>query len=110
MLPTNEQLAGLFATSTLMAMRERINVPREVLADLLGNDHDKRIVAERHLLAMLADAPAPAAGAGLVEALDYQVLFDAIAAATSVYANGAVNISVQAFRDALAAHRAKGVV
>ena len=59
---------------------------------------------------MLAAAPAaPAADAGLVEALDYQALFDAIAAATSVYANGAINISVQAFRDALAAHRAKGV-
>lgn len=53
---------------------------------------------------------APAADAGLVEALGYQVLFDAIAAATSVYANGAINISVQAFRAALAAHRAKGVV
>lgn len=61
--------------------------------------------------AMLAAAPAaPAADAGLVEALDYQVLFDAIAAATSVYANGAINISVQAFRDALAASRANGVV
>lgn len=72
MLPTNEQLADIFATSTLMAMRERINVPRELLADLLGNDHDKRIMAERHLLAMLANAPAapaaPAADAGLVEA------------------------------------------
>ena len=34
------------------------NVPRELLADLLGNDHDKRIMAERHLLAMLA-TPAP---------------------------------------------------
>ena len=67
MLPTNEQLADIFATSTLMAMRERINVPRAVLADLLGNDHDKRIMAERHLLAMLANAPAaPAADAGLV--------------------------------------------
>ena len=111
MLPTNESLANIFATSTLMAMRERINVPREVLADLLGNDHDKRIMAERHVLAMLTDAPAaPAADAWMVEALDYQVLFDAIAAATSVYANGAVNISVQAFRDALAAHRANGVV
>lgn len=60
---------------------------------------------------ILDSAPAaPAADAGLVEALDYQVLFDAIAAATSVYANGAINISVQAFRAALAAHRAKGVV
>ena len=58
----------------------------------------------------LSAPAAPAADAGLVEALDYQVLFDAIAAATSVYANGAVNISVQAFRDALAASRAKGVV
>lgn len=59
----------------------------------------------------LAAAPAaPAADAGLVEALSYQSLFDAIAAATSVYANGAINISVQAFRDALAAHSAKGVV
>ena len=87
------------------------NVPRELLADLLGNDHDKRIMAERHSLAMLAAAPsAPAADAGLVEALDYQVLFDAIAAATSVYANGAVNISVQAFRESLAAHSAEGVV
>ena len=57
-----------------------------------------------------AAAPAaPAADAGLVDALGYQVLFDAIAAATSVYANGAVNISVQAFRDALAAHRAQQV-
>jgi len=68
----------------------------------------ERLMSE---VARLNAAPAaPAADAGLVEALDYQVLFDAIAAATSVYANGAVNISVQAFRDALAAHRAKGVV
>lgn len=60
---------------------------------------------------VLAAAPAaPAADAGIVDALDYQALFDAIAAATSVYANGAINISVQAFRGALAAHRAKGVV
>jgi len=36
------------------------NVSRELLADLLGNDHDKRIMAERHLLAMLANAPSPA--------------------------------------------------
>lgn len=36
------------------------NVPRELLADLLGNDHDKRITAERNLLAMLANAPSPA--------------------------------------------------
>ena len=66
---------------------------------------------ELRMAAMLAAAPAaPAADAGLGEALDYQVLFDAIAAATSVYANGAVNISVQAFRESLAAHSAKGVV
>lgn len=57
------------------------------------------------LKAMLYAAPAaPAADAGL----DYQALFDAIAAATSVYANGAVNISVQAFRESLAAHSAEG--
>lgn len=62
-------------------------------------------------LARLSAAPAaPAADAGLIEALGYQALFDAIAAATSVYANGAVNISVQAFRESLAAHRTKGVV
>ena len=68
----------------------------------------ERLMSE---VARLNAAPAaPAADAGLVEALDYQALFDAIAAATSVYANGAVNISVQAFRDALAAHSAKGVV
>lgn len=42
-----------------------INVPRELLADLLGNDHDKRIMAERHLLAMLANAPSPAGVDGL---------------------------------------------
>lgn len=40
------------------------NVPRELLADLLGNDHDKRIMAERHLLAMLANAPSPAGVGG----------------------------------------------
>ena len=41
------------------------NVPRELLADALGNDHDKRIMAERHLLAMLANAPSPAGVDGL---------------------------------------------
>lgn len=41
------------------------NVPRELLADLLGNDHDKRIMAERHLLAMLANTPSPAGVDGL---------------------------------------------
>ena len=41
------------------------NVQRELLADLLGNDHDKRIMAERHLLAMLANAPSPAGVDGL---------------------------------------------
>ena len=40
-------------------------MPRELLADLLGNDHDKRIMAERHLLAMLANAPSPAGVDGL---------------------------------------------
>lgn len=72
--------------------------------------HWSRTAMEVHS-ARLSPAPAaPAADAGLVDALGYQVLFDAIAAATSVYANGAVNISVQAFRDALAAHRSTGVV
>lgn len=47
------------------------NVPRELLADLLGNDHDKRIMAERHLLAMLANAPSPAGVDGL-EVVEYQ--------------------------------------
>ena len=41
------------------------NVPRDLLADLLGNDHDKRIMAERHLLAMLANTPSPAGVDGL---------------------------------------------
>ena len=41
------------------------NVQRELLANLLGNDHDKRIMAERHLLAMLANAPSPAGADGL---------------------------------------------
>ena len=67
MLPTNEQLADIFATSTLMALSRSICADREVLADLLGNDHDKRIMAQRHLLAMLATAPAaPAAAAWMV--------------------------------------------
>ena len=52
------------------------NVPRELLADLLGNDHDKRIMAERHLLAMLANAPSPAGVDGL-EVVSNWVLFDA---------------------------------
>ena len=46
-------------------MTNTINVPRELLADLLGNDHDKRTMAERHLLAMLANAPSPAGVDGL---------------------------------------------
>ncbi len=52
-------------------------------------------------------APAPAAG---VESLPYQVLFDAIAAATDIVAGGlAVSISVEKFRAALlAASDAKG--
>ena len=41
------------------------SVPRELLADLLGDDHDKRIMAERHLLAMLANAPLPTGVDGL---------------------------------------------
>lgn len=41
------------------------NVPRELLADLLCDDHDRRIMAERHLLAMLANAPSPAGVDGL---------------------------------------------
>lgn len=68
------------------------NVPRELLADLLGNDHDKRIMAERHLLAMLANAPSPAnhvedvraivadpspAGVDGLEVMSNWVLFDA---------------------------------
>lgn len=81
------------------------NVNREDNWAIHGQDYIDDVTA------MLAAAPAaPAADAGLVEALDYQVLFDAIAAATSVYANGAINISVQAFRDALDTHTAKGVV
>ena len=47
-----------------------INVPRELLADLLGNDHDKRIMAERHLLAMLANAPSPA-GVDVLEVIGW---------------------------------------
>lgn len=38
------------------------NVPRELLADLISDDHDKRISAERNLYAMLANAPEPAGG------------------------------------------------
>ena len=49
------------------------NVPRELLADLLGNDHDKRIMAERHLLAMLANAPSPAGVDGLPEFLTQEL-------------------------------------
>lgn len=105
-------------------------VPKEIAAAITWSEHllfecgaltstrapsvhvyNKTFAAVNEARAMLAAAPAaPAADAGLVDALGYQVLFDAIAAATSVYANGAVNISVQAFRDALAAHIAKGVV
>lgn len=47
-------------------MNNTINVPRGLLADLLGNDHDKRIMAERHSLAMLANAPLPTGVDGLV--------------------------------------------
>ena len=55
-------------------MTNTINVPRELLADLLGNDHDKRIMAERHLLAMLANAPSPAGVDGL-EVVAWSVSF-----------------------------------
>ena len=47
-----------------------LNVSRELLADLLGNDHDKRIMAERHLLAMLANAPSPA-GVDVLEVIGW---------------------------------------
>ena len=52
------------------------NVPRELLADLLGNDHDKRIMAERHLLAMLANAPSPAGVDGCRCSMSISVLGD----------------------------------
>ena len=71
MLPTNEQLADIFATSTLMALSRSICAEREVLADLLGNDHDKRIMATRHLLAMLATAPAAPAAAAWMVAIEW---------------------------------------
>ena len=71
------------------------NVPRELLADLLGNDHDKRIMAERHLLAMLANAPSPAgvdddyAPEGLVQAIMQSEEVDAVSlAAKSLKAAG----------------------
>ena len=67
MLPTNEQLADIFATSTLMAMRERINVPRELLERVLylmdnyiGTTHTE----EDELRAILS-APSPAGVDGL---------------------------------------------
>ena len=89
-----------------------VNATEAILDVLYSNGMDESDSLLQDIWsAMLAAAPAaPAADAGLVEALGYQVLFDAIAAATSVYANGAINISVQAFRAAIAAHRAKGVV
>lgn len=52
------------------------NVPRELLADLLGNDHDKRIMAERHLLAMLANAPSPAGVDGCKCSMSISMLGD----------------------------------
>ena len=55
------------------------NVPRELLADLLGNDHDKRIMAERHLLAMLANAPSPAGVDGLKRYEVFPYLDDEVA-------------------------------
>lgn len=53
------EAASLERTEAVMAQA------RELLADLLGNDHDKHIMAERHLLAMLANAPSPAGVDGL---------------------------------------------
>ena len=52
------------------------NVSRELLADLLGNDHDKRIMAERHLLAMLANAPSPAGVDGCKCSMSISMLGD----------------------------------
>ena len=56
-----------------------LNVSRELLADLLGNDHDKRIMAERHLLAMLANAPSPAGVDGLKRYEVFPYLDDEVA-------------------------------
>ena len=53
-----------------------LNVSRELLADLLGNDHDKRIMAERHLLAMLANAPSPAGVDGCKCSMSISMLGD----------------------------------
>lgn len=39
-------------------MTDTVNVPRELLTDLVSLDRDKRINAERGLYAMLANAPA----------------------------------------------------
>ena len=58
-----------------------LNVSRELLADLLGNDHDKRIMAERHLLAMLANAPSPAGVDGWDVAGD---IFEKLSAAQAI--------------------------
>ena len=110
MLPTNEQLADIFATSTLMAMRERINVPREVLADLLGNDHDKRIMAERHLLAMLAAATAPAADASPENCRQRLASEGKPYPKSSCAACGQFSPKWRECDAALAAHRAKGAV
>ena len=113
MLPTNEQLADIFATSTLMALSRSICVEREVLADLLGNDHDKRIMAERHLLAMLASAPAPAAPAADAPPENCRQRLAAEGKPyprSSCAACGQFSPKWRECDAALAAHRAKGVV
>ena len=82
------------------------NVPRELLADLLGNDHDKRIMAERHLLAMLANAPSPAGvDANHVEDVRAMVV-PSIAAAYAMGAKGGSVVDAErlAFESWMAGH------
>lgn len=82
------------------------NVPRELLADLLGNDHDKRIMAERHLLAMLANAPSPAGvDADHVEDVRAMVV-PSIAAAYAMGAKGGSVVDAErlAFESWMAGH------
>ena len=78
------------------------NVPRELLADLLGNDHDKRIMAERHLLAMLANAPSPAGVDGLeVYITDCATCVDVVPAKTVTDAKVVLAKDAQAIIDGL---------
>lgn len=107
------------------------NVPRELLADLLGNDHDKRIMAERHLLAMLANAPSPAGvDAGLVAvewAKDAEEWGPALNEAGWLFlgklnedpqksalifnnTKGPLRAAIMKYAEIVASHRAKGVV